>query len=301
MTKHLFYTIAGYLLAIETPSPEETVELLPNFKPFLAEAHSGSAPSPDQSPILIFKGNEKLEKPNCKPIEEVCLDGIMFNIYHSEGKILVEMEFDDVEYIMLVSADKRYYTSNLTLICPQERFFAISFLRIAFLLASAPYRTLKFHASVIEKEGEALIFLGESGTGKSTHSRLWLKHVPGCSLLNDDEPILRIMNNDEVLAFGAPWSGSTPCYRNVSAKTVALVLLEQHDENILEGPLGAEAYAQLFQSAALLQSDERHRLQVISTVLDIAERVPVYRLRNKPDREAVALSESLLTKKINFV
>lgn len=297
----LYYTIAGHLLAIETPSPEETVELLPNFKPFLAEAHSGCASSPDQLPILIFKGNEKLEKPRCKPIEEVCLDGIMFNIYHSEGKILVEMGVDGVEYIMLVSADKRSCESNLSLTETRERFFAISFLRIAFLLASAPYRTLKFHASVIEKDGEALIFLGESGTGKSTHSRLWVKHVPGCSLLNDDEPIVRIMDNGEVLVFGAPWSGSTPCYRNISAKPIALVLLEQHSENILTGPLGAEVYAQLFQSAALLQSDERHRLQVISTVLDIAERVPVYRLRNKPDREAVALSESLLTKKNNFV
>jgi len=83
----------------------------------------------------------------------------------------------------------------------------------------------------------------------------------------------------------------------VSAKTVALVQLEQHSENILTGPLGTEAFAPLFQSVALLQSDEIHRQQVVTTVLDIAERVPVYRLRNKPDREAVALSASLLTDK----
>ncbi len=299
--KHLYYTIAGHLLAIETPSPEETIELLPNFKPFLVEAHSGSASSPDQSPILIFKGNEKLEKPQCEPTEDVCLDGIMFNIFHHEGKIWVEMGVDGVEYIMLVSADKRSYTSNLSLTEPRESFFAISLLRIAFLLAVAPYRTIKFHASVIEKGGEALIFLGQSGTGKSTHSGLWLKHVPGCSLLNDDEPIVRIMDNGEVLVFGAPWSGSTPCYRNISARPTALVLLEQHSENILTGPLGVEAFAQLFQSAALLQSDESHKKQVVSTVLDIAEKVPVYKLRNRPDREAVALSASLLTEKNNIL
>lgn len=299
--KHLYYTIAGYLLAIETPSPEETIELLPNFKPFLVEAYSGSASSPDQSPILIFKGNEKLEKPQCEPTEDVCLDGIMFNIFHHEGKIWVEMGVDGVEYIMLVSADKRSYTSNLSLTEPRESFFAISLLRIAFLLAVAPYRTIKFHASVIEKGGEALIFLGQSGTGKSTHSGLWLKHVPGCSLLNDDEPIVRIMDNGEVLVFGAPWSGSTPCYRNISARPAALVLLEQHSENILTGPLGVEAFAQLFQSAALLQSDESHKKQVVSTVLDIAEKVPVYKLRNRPDREAVALSASLLTEKNNIL
>jgi hypothetical protein len=221
----------------------------------------------------------------------------MFSIYHREGSTWVAIERDGVEYVMFVSADKRSYKCNLSLTDPGERFFAIAFLRIAFLLASAPYRTLKLHASVIEKGGEALVFLGKSGTGKSTHSRLWLKHVPGCSLLNDDEPIVRIMDNGEVRVFGAPWSGSTPCYRDVSAKTVALVQLEQHSENILTGPLGTEAFAPLFQSVALLQSDEIHRQQVVTTVLDIAERVPVYRLRNKPDREAVALSASLLTDK----
>ena len=295
MIKNLYYTIAGHLITIETPSPEETAELLPNFTPFQVATPFGEAASPDQSqPLLVFKGNEKLEKPSCNPIEEACLDGIMFRIFHHEGKIWVEMGFDGTEYLMLAYADKKSYSCNLSLIDPKEGFFAISFLRIAFLLASAPHRTIKFHASVIEKGGEALIFLGKSGTGKSTHTRLWLRHVPGCSLLNDDEPIVRIMDDGEVRVFGAPWSGSTPCYRNVSAKAKALVLLEQHSENILTGPLGVEAYAPLFQSAALLQSDEIHKQHVVSTVLDIAEKVPVYRLRNRPDREAVALSSSLL-------
>jgi serine kinase of HPr protein (carbohydrate metabolism regulator) len=62
-------------------------------------------------------------------------------------------------------------------------------------MASALFSTLKLHASVIEKEGRALLFLGKSGTGKSTHSRLWQQYVPGCSLLNDDEPVVRV--NDE--------------------------------------------------------------------------------------------------------
>ncbi len=297
MTK-VYYTIAGHKLAIETPSPGDTARLLPSFTPFRVVHGSGSLTPPDQSPLLLlFKGNEKLEKPDGEPSEEVCLDGVMFSIYHREDSTWVAIERDGVEYVMFVSADKRSYKCNLSLTDPGEQFFAIAFLRIAFLLASAPYRTLKLHASVIEKGGDALVFLGKSGTGKSTHSRLWLKHVPGCSLLNDDEPIVRIMDNGEVRVFGAPWSGSTPCYRNVSAKTVALMQLEQHNENILTGPLGTEGFAPLFQSAALLQSDEIHRQQVVSTVLDIAERVPVYRLRNKPDREAVALSASLLTDK----
>ena len=90
-------------MAIETPSPEVTARLLPNFSPFRVTPPLGEATSPDKSaPLLIFKGNKKLEKPEWEPSEEVCLDGVMFNIYHREGNMWVAIERDGVEYIMFV-------------------------------------------------------------------------------------------------------------------------------------------------------------------------------------------------------
>lgn len=81
---------------------------------------------------------------------------------------------------------------------------------IAFAAASAPEQTLLMHASVIAKEAGAYLFFGTSGTGKSTHSRLWLENVEGSSLLNDDNPALRVIDG-KVIVFGTPWSGKTPC------------------------------------------------------------------------------------------
>ncbi len=92
-------------------------------------------------------------------------------------------------------------------------------------MTAANHQTIKIHASVIEKGGKALVFMGKSGTGKSTHSRNWLKFVPDCQLLNDDEPIIRVLNDGSVRVYGAPWSGSTPCYRNASAEVAAFVRL----------------------------------------------------------------------------
>lgn len=296
MTKYLYYTIAGHLLAIETPSPDDTVQLLPCFQPFrVALCYNNMLPD-GAKPLLFFNGNEQLEKPNNEPDEEACIEGVMFRIYHHEDGTLVVIKRDDVEYKMHASADRSTYKTNLSLIDPREQFFVLSFLRIAFTLASAGHKTVKFHGSVIEKEGKALIFLGKSGTGKSTHSRLCLEYVTGCSLINDDEPIVRIMDNNEVQVFGAPWSGSTPCYRNVLAKTAAFVHLVQHNENILIKLSVTDAYVSLLQSAAMLQSDKENMKKVISTALDIAERVPVYKLYNKPNQEAVTLSASILTK-----
>ena len=150
------------------------------------------------------------------------------------------------------------------------------------------------HASVIEKGGKALVFLGESGTGKSTHSRLWREFVPGSSLLNDDEPLLRLMEDGTVRVYGAPWSGSTPCYRNGSAEVVAFVHLYQSPENRLTKLGGVQAYASLFKSAGIMRSDRVNRKLADDIIGEILGRVPVYRLDNRPDREAVALSETLM-------
>ena len=91
---------------------------------------------------------------------------------------------------------------------------------IAFGVAIAPHCMLKMHASVTVLDGQALLFFGVSGTGKSTHSRLWRKFVPGAMLLNDDEPIVRVLEDGEVRVYGCPWSGSTPCYKNESARGI---------------------------------------------------------------------------------
>lgn len=62
---------------------------------------------------------------------------------------------------------------------------------IMFGIAISP-EAIAIHSSTIECEGRAVLFLGESGTGKSTHTRLWQEHIPGARLLNDDSPIIRM-------------------------------------------------------------------------------------------------------------
>lgn len=113
-------------------------------------------------------------------------------------------------------------------------------------------------------------------------------------MLNDDEPIVRVLNDGSVRIYGAPWSGSTPCYRNASAEVAAFVRLYQHSENKLTQLKGITAFAALFQSAAILRSDNENRDLTIATVNDILEQVPIYRLDNLPDREAVGMTETLM-------
>ena len=99
-----------------------------------------------------------------------------------------------------------------------------------FNIAALERRAVAVHSSVISLDGRAVLFLGESGTGKSTHTRLWREHIPGARLLNDDSPIIR-MYQGQATAFGSPWSGKTPCYRNISRPIAGIVRLSQAPAN----------------------------------------------------------------------
>ena len=96
---------------------------------------------------------------------------------------------------------------------PEQLTFGLhNALMLTFTRQTAPLDTLLIHSSVICKDQQGYAFLGKSGTGKSTHSRLWLQHIPGSELLNDDNPVIRICHGTPVI-FGSPWSGKTPCYK----------------------------------------------------------------------------------------
>lgn len=119
---------------------------------------------------------------------------------------------------------------------------------LLYALRTSTLGCLEVHASVIMKEGKAVAFLGKSGTGKSTHSRLWLENIPKTELLNDDNPIIRIHPDGKVLIYGSPWSGKTPCYKKVSVPLAGVVRLSQAPFNKITRLSGIQAYACLFPS-----------------------------------------------------
>ena len=288
MNQQLTYKIAGHRMCIDTPNAEITAQLIPSFAPFKV--------ADDEKDDLLFQfsGSKHVSIPDREPDDKMDADGMSFHVYHSENEVIVCVINKGREHRFNLSADRKTVITDLTLVESYESLFLSYFLRAAYGMAAANFDTIKIHASVIEKDGKALVFMGKSGTGKSTHSRNWLKFVPDCQLLNDDEPIIRVLKDGSIRVYGAPWSGSTPCYRNASAQVAAFVRLYQSSDNKLTKLTGITAFASLYQSVAILRSDNENREQITTIVNDILEQVPIYRLDNRPDREAVSLTESLM-------
>lgn len=297
MLHELCFEIAGHRFVMDTPDTELTLKLLPSFHPFLVEKDRNPGSNGDgrnNNSLFRFSGNKDILVPEVDPAETMNFEGTQFTVYHTEEGATISMRIENKIYYLFASDDRKVFKSDLTLISPEEGRFLLYLLRAAYGMAAIHHRTIKVHASVIEKEGRALVFLGKSGTGKSTHSRLWKEFVPECTLLNDDEPVIRMLDDGSIRVYGAPWSGSTPCYRNASAEVAAFVHLYQGPENKLTRLKGMDAFTSLFQSSALLRSDKKGRQLTFALITDILEKVPYHRLDNRPDREAVSLTETLI-------
>lgn len=168
-------------------------------------------------------------------------------------------------------------------------------LMLMYAFRTATEGTLEMHASVIRCQGRAFLFLAKSGTGKSTHSNLWLKHVPGSELLNDDNPIVRIYPDGRVICYGSPWSGKTPCYRNIEAPVGAFVRISRAPENSIEQLDIFKAYATLYSSSSGFKANRAMADGLYSSISGIVGSTRCFVLHCRPDEEAARVcSEAVL-------
>ena len=174
-----------------------------------------------------------------------------------------------------------------------QKFALNNALMVLYALATAGLGTALFHSAVVSYKGRGYMFLGKSGTGKSTHARLWLKYVAGVELMNDDNPVVRFYDDADgkpgAIVYGSPWSGKTPCYRNVQAPIGGIVLLSQAPYNKIVRLKGVQAYAALVTSISGKRWDKSVADGLHATENALAKNVPVWHLECLPDEDAAKL------------
>jgi hypothetical protein len=169
---------------------------------------------------------------------------------------------------------------------PQRKLAIDNALMVLYALATADKATVLFHAAAVSHEGRGYMFLGKSGTGKSTHAGLWVRHIKGTELVNDDNPVVR-----DGVVYGSPWSGKTPCYRNVSYPLGGIVLLSQAPYNKIEPLKGLKAYVTLVSSISGMRWDTRIADGLHETENKLASTVPIWQLECLPDKGAAELCQ----------
>lgn len=145
-----------------------------------------------------------------------------------------------------------------------------------------------FHCSALEIDGKAYLFTAPSGTGKSTHTRLWRETFGDrVTMINDDKPLLKI-SDKEICAFGTPYGGKDGLQTNTQAPVAGIVILHQSSVNTMVRLTAEEAYPVL-----LNQTYRRNDMQGMIKTMDLVHtlcRLPVYSLGCTISKEAAMLA-----------
>jgi hypothetical protein len=120
-----------------------------------------------------------------------------------------------------------------------------------------------------------------------------MKHIEGAQLMNDDNPIVRIIAGQPRI-YGSPWSGKTPCYRNIEAPLGAVTRIERATRNSIERQPPVLAFASLLPACSTMKWDNAIYDNLCNAVSRIVETTPVYTLYCLPDEEAARLCHSTI-------
>lgn len=152
---------------------------------------------------------------------------------------------------------------------------------------------LLFHCSALKFGREGYLFTAPSGTGKSTHTRLWREYFgSSVRMINDDKPLLHI-GSEEVTVFGTPFAGKEGLQENISAPVKGIVVLHQAGENCIRKLSIQEAFPLLLNQTYRSREPEK-LLRTLELVQRLAK-LPVYSMGCTVSREAVELAFHTLT------
>ena len=216
-------------------------------------------------------------------------DGLYFELSELNGEWLFVMLKHGQDLPLVYLFTDKAFTQGRIYLDDDATFLMHTMLLLMYSLATAGREALMMHASVVISEGKGYLFLGRSGAGKSTHSQLWIDNIPGCELLNDDNPVLFIDQEGKICISGTPWSGKTPCYRNVTVPVGAFVRIRQAKENKIQRLSLPEAYAILFASYSGYHALRHLADGYHATSEQVVTSVPFYVLDCLPDANAAIL------------
>ena len=281
-----YYCVAHHVFAVELPDDTALMDQMGQYAPFEAEATDEVAfllrvvdifPAVDNLTIEINQDD----------------DGSQILAGNANGKPYFEFQLWGKRAARMLT-DNNYKEAIVAL--ENNALFGINnALMVLYALSTACQQTVLFHSSVVSYKGHGYMFLGKSGTGKSTHSRLWLKYIEGTELVNDDNPVVRRMP-DGFYVFGSPWSGKTPCYRNVSYPLGGIVLLSQAPYNEIRQLRPLEAYAALMASISGKRWDKQVAEGLHETESNMAGEVAVWHLDCLPDEDAARVCNEAVKK-----
>ena len=185
---------------------------------------------------------------------------------------------------------KNYFYTNLLLynFIFVNLFSLILFRKISEIMPK--YNTILFHGSVLAIDGKGYLFTAPSGTGKSTHTRLWKEYFKDrVIVVNDDKPFLKI-EEDEVFAYGTPWDGKHRLSSNIKVPLKGICILSQNKENWIKKIDSKNVYPYLYNQVYHILNERENAIKTLQIFDKLLKIVPIYKMGCNISYDAVKTS-----------
>ncbi len=291
--RKLFYRVGGHAFCIVFLDDCNDESLLPSFSRFKIEETA--------EPLLFtltvddsFRFSQRGQE-----IGQFDCGGCNHGVFCTDNSEY-QYEISDVQGVLCsyMQASTDFKESKVAILgenWSQRNYGLNNALMMTYAFASADQYTMLMHASVIRHQGKGYLMTAPSGTGKSTHTRLWYDNIPGCDLMNDDNPVVRIVDG-QAIVYGSPWSGKTRCYRNIQAPVGGIVRIQQRPENSIRTLSPLEAFSNLLPAISNMKWDKRVYKGICDGIAELIRLCRMYELGCLPDAAAAHLCHDTIVK-----
>ena len=292
-----YFCIAEHYVKVNfLDTTHNNMNLMRSYYPFLVESAEGHE-------LLYEITIDDDLKPIAKDKRERVRDfetgngRIVVDLIEGGGHQFIFKDMEGTECSMFqITPDGKQVKCALTGNFDMRSFGIHNAMMLSYAIAGSYKDTVLIHASLVRQNGYGYAFHAISGTGKSTQVSMWLRHLPNCDLMNDDNPVIRVIDGQPYI-YGSPWSGKTPCYRNIKAPLGALTRIDRDDHNWVEPLSPIEAFTSVLPSCSSLEWDVPTYHRVGDTVSKIVQKTKVSILHCLPNREAAEVCNAAIAVK----
>ena len=217
-------------------------------------------------------------------VYRLCKD---YLVESEEADFAVEISQADIEYERQKSIREAILEHLQPVIYPDPYLETLAVYR-KIAVHMLDYDTFLMHGSAVAARGGAYLFTAPSGTGKTTHTKLWLENIPGSYVVNGDKPLIRVRDG-YCEACGTPWSGKESMNANAIVPLRAVCLLERGEENSIEELPFLMVYTSLLQQI-YRPGEEGAVIKTIELLRRLGESVRIYRLACNMEPEAAIMA-----------
>lgn len=291
------FQVAGFNFYVHLSEGRDVERLLPAFRPFRREKQPG------ETNLFSFV---EAPVPEADLVSDLLLDDQTSDmgwtrLWKTALGYRVEIRHRADGAVHRLCADPHFTFARTCLYWddPYVGEVLSSMLRIVFSQSVISQGGISLHAAAVVLDGKAYLFMGKSGTGKSTHAALWQRCFPCCELLNDDNPTVRLAGNAP-MAYGTPWSGKTPCYKNQSYPIRGIVRLRQAAANRFLPRHEVEAFSTVLPGCSVIHGNRNQYETLCDTLVRLVEEMPVGEMECLPDEEAARICRKGLETGVSY-